>query len=135
MQVAILGACESGRRSGVNVWQGLSATLMKYGLPAAIGMQYKVFDESAIAFSRGFYASIAMGMSLDEAVIQGRIAILNLQKMSSIDWGVPVLSMRSKEGILFSLPKQVETIEKARAETKGDSHWQQSNNSGGRQND
>ena len=40
-------------------------------------MQYKIWDESAIAFSQTFYKALAAGLSLDRAVSLGRIAVFN----------------------------------------------------------
>ncbi len=101
VRVAVLGACESGRRDGVNVWSGVASILMRAGIPGAVAMQYEVYDDSAIAFARRFYQSLAAGLSLDEAVVAGRLAILNAGGPDDVDWGVPVLYMRSPDGVVF----------------------------------
>lgn len=101
VRVVVLGACESGRRDGVNVWSGVAPALMRVGIPGAVAMQYEVYDDSAAAFARRFYQSLAAGLSLDEALSAGRLAILNVGGTDDVDWGVPVLYMRSSDGVVF----------------------------------
>jgi hypothetical protein len=101
VRVVVLGACESGRRDGVNTWSGVAPALMRAGIPGAVAMQYETYDASASAFARRFYQSLAAGLSLDEAVGAGRLAMLNLGGRDDVDWGVPVLYMRSPDGVIF----------------------------------
>lgn len=107
VQLVFLGACETGRRDEQNVWSGVVTNLMAAGIPAAIAMQYKIWDESAIAFSQTFYKSLAAGLPIEQAVSSGRIAVFNhcnaLQdKQYWRDWGVPVLYCRVRDN--FVLP-------------------------------
>jgi hypothetical protein len=101
VRVVVLGACESGRRDGVNAWSGVAPALMRTGIPGAVAMQYETYDDSAAAFARRFYQSLAAGLSLDEAVGAGRLAVLNLGGRDDVDWGVPMLYMRSPDGVIF----------------------------------
>lgn len=101
VRVAVLGACESGRRDGVNTWSGIAPALIERGVPAVVGMQYKVLDSRAIAFSRMFYTALAGGLSVDEAVAAGRQAMLAASGKHDLDWGVPVLYMRAPDGVIF----------------------------------
>ncbi|MCT7973430.1 CHAT domain-containing protein [Laspinema olomoucense] len=104
VQLVVLGACETGRRDEQNVWDGVVTALMEAGIPAAVAMQYKIGDRSAIAFSRSFYKALAAGLSLDQSVSAGRLAIFNLCDSLSDeekqrywrDWGVPVLYWRGE---------------------------------------
>jgi CHAT domain len=100
VRVAVLGACETGRRDGVSLWTGIAPAVMKQGIPAVLAMQYKVFDTEAIAFSKRFYTALAAGLTLDEAVSLGRREMYN-QSKQGYEWGVPVLYMRSSDGIVF----------------------------------
>jgi pimeloyl-ACP methyl ester carboxylesterase len=111
VQLALLGACQTGRRDGQNVWSGTVAALMEAGIPAAVAMQYKIWDDAAIAFSKKFYQALATGAPIDAAVSAGRIAAFNLchplredPKRGRFwrDWGVPVLYLRSEQD--FVLP-------------------------------
>ena len=80
--------------------------LTRAGIPAVIGMQYKIADTSAIAFSRNFYRTLAAHQSIDEAVTAGRLAVLTRSSEDEFDWAVPVLYLRADEeqGILFPGP-------------------------------
>lgn len=106
VRLAVLGACESGRRDGISAWTGIAPALVERGMPAVVAMQYKVDDKLAIAFSQMFYTSLASGLSVDEAVSAGRLAMLGKSGEDDMDWGVPVLYMRSVDGIIF--PKLTE---------------------------
>ncbi len=104
VRLVVLGACEGGRRDGVNAWTGVVPALTRAGIPAVVGMQYKITDKNAIAFSRHFYRALAAHQSIDEAVTAGRLSILTRSvEENERDWGVPVLYLRADEekGILF----------------------------------
>ncbi len=101
VRLAVLGACEGGRRDGQNAWTGVTPALMRAGIPAAVGMQDTIRDDNAIAFSRQFYTALAEGEPVDAAVTDGRLAILNRGGDDERDWGVPVLYLRAEEGVLF----------------------------------
>jgi hypothetical protein len=101
VRVAVFGACESGRRDGLSAWTGVAPAIVERGVPAVVAMQYEVLDDHAVAFSRMFYASLAAGLSVDEAVSAGRLAMLGASTENNVEWGVPVLYMRSPDGIIF----------------------------------
>lgn len=98
VRVAVLGACESGRRDDVNVWSSVAAALLKAELGAVVGMQYTVRDDCAIAFAGAFYRALVAGLPIDAAVTAGRIAVARLDAR---DWGVPVLYLRARDGVVF----------------------------------
>lgn len=104
VQLAVLGACQTGRRDEENIWSSVVAALMQKGVPAAVAMQYKIWDKSAIEFTRGFYRALARGLPLDWAVTEGRLAVYDLcnplrdDAKCGIywrDWGVPVFYLRA----------------------------------------
>lgn len=101
-RLVVLGACESGRRDGINVWSGVAPALIRAGVPATVAMQYTVYDESAIAFSRRFYQAIGSGLSLDAAVSAGRLAVLNLEAPYDLDFGVPVFYLRATNSVVMA---------------------------------
>ena len=114
VRMVFLGGCETGRRDGVNSWSGVAPALMRVGIPAAVAMQYAVFDDAAIAFARRFYVALSAGLSLDEAVIAGRLAVLNRGCKDDVEWGVPVLYMRSGDGVVFPEMAADPTLERLR---------------------
>ena len=104
VRLAVLSACESSRRDQVNPWTGIVPALTRVGIPAVVGMQFKIYDASAIAFSSIFYQTLAAGEPVDTAVREGRLAIyFNRSSDDERDWGVPVLYLRAEEeeGVLF----------------------------------
>jgi hypothetical protein len=102
VRVAILGACRTGRRDSISAWTGVAPALIKMGIPIVVAMQYEVKDAHAIAFSKWLYTSLVNGLSIDEAVGVGRRAMLDASKdEDNLEWGVPVVYMRSRDSILF----------------------------------
>lgn len=100
VQLVVLGACETGKRDAENVWSGVVTAVVEAAVPAAVAMQFSVWDDAAIVFARNFYQVLAAGFPLDYAVCEARRAVYNLcnQQLEHIDrskywrdWGVPVL--------------------------------------------
>ena len=121
VRVAVFGACESAQRDGASEWAGIAPTLVAEGVPVVVAMQYEILDKHAIAFSEAFYVALAAGLSVDEAVSSGRLAMLG-QEVSNqrtlvpagktdgsqsdkppanVQWGVPALYMRSADSVIF----------------------------------
>ena len=111
VRLAVFGACYSGMRSERYPWDGVAGALAKRDIPAAITMQYEVIDTHAIAFTKAFYGTLAAGLSLDEAMSAGRLAMYGvtsdqLDQPGFLEWGVPVLYSRLADGQLF--PERME---------------------------
>ncbi|MCB0164217.1 MAG: CHAT domain-containing protein [Anaerolineae bacterium] len=101
-RVAVLGACESGRQDGISAWTGVAPALIERGVPAVVAMQYEVIDDAAIAFNKMFYTALANGLSVDEAVSEGRLAMWHsARRDDEAEWGVVALYLRAKDGVLF----------------------------------
>ncbi len=121
VRVAVFGTCESAQRDGASEWAGIAPTLVAEGVPVVVAMQYEILDKHAIAFSEAFYIALAAGLSVDEAVSSGRLAMLG-QEVSNqrtlvpagktdgnqsdkppanVQWGVPALYMRSADSVIF----------------------------------
>jgi hypothetical protein len=101
VRLAVLGACQSSRRQGRLPWTGVAPALVARGVAAVIAMQYEVLDDMAILFSQGFYRSLAAGLTVDEAVSVGRLAVLEKSSEKGVEWGVPTLYLRTVDGVLF----------------------------------
>ncbi len=103
LRLAVLNSCESGARDHENPWTGVVTALASADIPAVIGMQFRITDKNALAFSRQFYKSLAEGDSIDAAVAWGRSATYRRWKLSAdaadneCDWGVPVLYLRTQD--------------------------------------
>lgn len=101
VRFAMLGACDSSKVDQINAWTGIASALTRAGIPAVVGMQFSVFDGNAIVFSKIFYRALAAGLTVDEAVTEGRIAVSTRGDDEERDFGVPVLYLRAEEGVLF----------------------------------
>jgi hypothetical protein len=65
-------------------------------------MQFSISDTAAIEFARGFYAALAHGRGIDEAVRSGRIGILGIP-WGALEWVTPVLYLRGEDTRLFEV--------------------------------
>ncbi len=117
VRLAVLGACRSGGRDAASAWTGIAPALIEQGVAAVVAMQYEVLDNQASAFMKRFYSALAVGLSVDEAVSAGRIEMKASADTGEYEWGVPVLYLRSTDGVLFPRLAQRETDAIAQART------------------
>ncbi|MEA3334520.1 MAG: CHAT domain-containing protein [Chloroflexota bacterium] len=109
LRMVVLNACEGAKGGEQSLFSSLAAALVQRGLPAVLAMQYEISDRAAIEFTTGLYGALAANLPVDAAVSEARKAI-DLAIQNSIEWGTPVLYMRSPDGVLwdvkprFSLP-------------------------------
>jgi CHAT domain-containing protein len=68
-RLAVFSACNSGR------WV-FAGPLLRAGLPALIGTQGSVSVQGAAMFSEKLYAALAVGLTLDEAIIGARFQLV-----------------------------------------------------------
>jgi uncharacterized membrane protein HdeD (DUF308 family) len=103
LRLAFLNSCEGARGGEGDPFSGTASTLVRRGVPAVVAMQYEITDRAAIAFSRAFYHAVANGLPVDAAVAAARTAVsIN----DTLEWGTPVLYMRSPDGRLFDIKKE-----------------------------
>lgn len=102
LRLALLNACEGGRTSKSDPFAGVGQNLLQQGIPAVIAMQFEVTDETAITLAHHFYAALADGYPVDAALAEARKAIF---ARNDIEWGTPVLYMRSPDGRIFNVAK------------------------------
>lgn len=105
LRLVLLNSCEGARGSKRDIFSSTASILVRKGIPAVLAMQYEITDKAAIEFSRAFYLAIADGMSVDAAVAEARIAV-SVAVPNTIEWGTPVLYMRSPDGMLFNVSKK-----------------------------
>jgi len=107
VRLAVLGACNSGSRDGTGAWSGVAPALVRGNVPAVVAMQFKVADRNAAYFMSFLYAKVLAGSSIDQGVSEGRRRIFSGAATTSADWavnrdwGVPVLYLRTEDGVLF----------------------------------
>jgi hypothetical protein len=118
LRLVLLNSCEGARGSELDLFSSTAAILVRRGIPAVLAMQYEITDRAAIEFARAFYEALADGMPVDAAVAEGRKAV-SLAVANTLEWGTPVLYMRSPDGVLFSIQEQEVRVKKQKeAETK-----------------
>lgn len=100
LRLAILNACEGARGSRMDPFAGVAQSLVQQGIPAVIAMQFEVTDEAAITFSHEFYLALTDGYLVDAALAEARCQIY--AQGNDLEWGTPVLYMRSPDGAIFS---------------------------------
>ena len=100
LRLVFLNSCEGARGSEGDPFSGTAATLVRRGIPAVVAMQYQITDKAAIEFCSAFYESLADGLPVDAAVTEARVAV---SMDSMLEWGTPVLYMRSRDGRLFDI--------------------------------
>jgi hypothetical protein len=104
LRLAFLNSCEGVRGSARDAFSSTTTALVRRGIPAVVAMQYEITDKAAIAFARVFYRAIAGGLPVDAAVAAGRTAV---SMESALEWGTPVLYMRSSDGHLFDISTEM----------------------------
>jgi len=112
LRLVFLNACDTAvisRQQGLDPFGGVAAALVMAGVVAVVAMQFPITDQAAITFANRFYSLISRGRSVDAAVAEGRRAIL-VEEDTSLEWGTPVLFMRTPQGEIFRLkgtPKEL----------------------------
>lgn len=104
LRLVILNSCEGAKASERAIFSSTASILVRRGIPAVLAMQYKISDIAAIEFSRVFYEALADGMTVDAAVAEARKSI-SIAVKNTMEWGTPVIYMRSLDGRIFDLKK------------------------------
>jgi hypothetical protein len=102
VRLAVLNACEGARGSKRDLFSSTAATVARMGVPAVLAMQEAITDHAAIELTRAFYEALAMGLPVDTAVAEARVAI-SLEVANTLEWGTPVLYLRTSDGVLFHM--------------------------------
>ena len=93
ISLVVLNSCQTSQSDSRSFEAAsVATTLIQAGIPAVIGMQLSIDDDSAIAFSKYFYDALSEGERLESALTKSRHAMAELE--SSQGWGIPTLYMR-----------------------------------------
>ncbi len=118
-RLMVLNACDSAHSgSAVEPFAGVATALVEGGLSAVVAMQFPISDDAAISFSTALFEQLAQGTTIDEAVTEGRIAV-GVDGSDTLEWGTPVLFMRTPDGRLFDLGSEPRSDE-ARARNESE---------------
>ncbi len=102
LRLVLLNACEGGKSNERDLFSSTAATLARAGIPAVLAMQEEITDHAAIQLTRTFYRALAHGLPVDAALAEARTAI-RLSAAQTLEWGTPILYLRSPDGLLFDL--------------------------------
>ncbi len=105
MKLVFLNSCKGAETSSTKPLAGMAQQLVKQGIPAVVAMQYSIYDDAAVLFSREFYRSLFKGSArgmVDFAMCHARNRLAS-QFPGDRDIAAPVLFMRASEGLLFNL--------------------------------
>jgi len=101
VRLVVLNACETAKTSTYDAFLGVAPTLVNAGIPAVVAMQYPIPDTSAVIFAEEFYRSLSINYQVDAALKDARIAMAARIGVNRTDWSIPMLLMRSPDGVLF----------------------------------
>jgi hypothetical protein len=101
LRLVVLNSCEGARNSRTDPFAGVAATLIQQSVPAVIAMQFEISDEAAGVFAGELYSALVAGLPVDSAVTQARLGIYSMP--NDVEWGTPVLYMRSPDGTVFDV--------------------------------
>lgn len=102
VKLVFLNACESARGNAHESFSSIAYILAKQGR-VVIAMQFRISIKAAVRFASTFYAEIARGMPVDEAVAEARHRVFAMVDGVPLDWAAPVLYMKSDSGVLFEI--------------------------------
>jgi hypothetical protein len=103
VRLVVLNSCESAAASANDAFTGVAQKLLDVGVPAAVAMQYKIRDDTAMLFSKVFYSTLITNYSIEAAVAEARLRILTGARDDPQGWATPVLFMRTQDGKFFDM--------------------------------
>lgn len=98
-RLAVFNACNSG------LWPFVQP-LIRAGIPAVVGIQGLVSNIAALNFAEKFYQSLAVGLSIDEALTYARLYVLQPgRSYHPCDWGRFMAYLPTDSAVLFPRPE------------------------------
>lgn len=91
--------------------------LIRAGLPAIVAIYGVTSTDGPVLFAQKLYASLAVGLSLDEAVTWARLKLLEdeIRTNSEFEWSKFVVYMPTAEAVLLPRPEDRETLARQNA--------------------
>lgn len=94
-RLAVFSACNSADSTFVR-------PLIESGIPAIVGASDVIYSDAALAFCSKLYQSLAVGLSLDEAVTYARLNVVQLKAAAGkCDWGRFTVYLNTQQAVLF----------------------------------
>ena len=98
LRLIVLNACRSASVDSVDPFGGMAQGLVQQDAGAVVAMQFPISDKAAVAFTGEFYAALADGWPVDQAVTSARKALL---ANFGAEWATPTLFLRTPDGAVF----------------------------------
>jgi len=102
IKLVVLNSGQSASSAAHDQFTGFAHMLVRSGIPAVIGMQFEITDETAIQFTGTFYKILIDTFSIDSAINEARRAIMIRSGIYSEQWAAPVLFMGSSAKGIWS---------------------------------
>ena len=89
--------------TGHHPFAGVASALVARSVPAVVAMQFTISEDAAVSFTKGYYRALDRNKSIDDAVIEGRLAIDRNGASGELERATPVLFLRSPDGKVLNL--------------------------------
>jgi len=116
LRLAVFNACDGAAATASDPFAGLGQSIVRAGIPAVIAMQTIISDVAAVAFARELYTALADGFPVDAALTEARKLIFT--SGGAIEWGSPVLFLRSRDGRILKVESGTGTKKPAQAQPR-----------------
>jgi len=93
LRLVLLNACQGAVTGTRSAFAGVAQQLLQQETPAVIAMQAPIYDNDALRFSQEFYRALADGLSVEQAVGEGRKRI----NETACTWGIPTCYLQGAE--------------------------------------
>jgi len=117
----VLNACQSAKQEEANPYASVAARLIRAGVGSVLAMNYSVLVVAAKKFVESFYGGLVNGLTVGQAVDEGRYALLADEERHSItrrdkdgklieitiklrDWFLPALYQQAADPVVFKSP-------------------------------
>lgn len=115
----VLSACQSAMQQETNPYASVAARLIRAGVGSVLAMNYSVLVVAAHKFVAAFYAGLADGLTVGQAVDEGRFLLYEERERHTLtrrseqgelveetvrltDWFLPALYQQSSDPALFA---------------------------------
>ncbi|MBK8900759.1 MAG: tetratricopeptide repeat protein [Anaerolineaceae bacterium] len=117
----VLNACQSAMQKEGNPYASVASRLIRAGVGSVLAMNYSVLVVAAHKFVAAFYAALAAGRTVGQAVDAGRFALLEDVERHTLvrpdssgelaeetirlyDWFLPALYQQNSDPVIFAAP-------------------------------
>jgi len=115
----VLNACQSAKQEETNPYASVAARLIRAGVGSVLAMNYSVLVAAVRGFVEAFYGGLADGLTVGQAVDEGRYALLADEQRGTMthrnengkpieaifrlrDWFLPALYQQSADPVVFA---------------------------------